>query len=107
MVAKCDQVSGLLSKVKTLLPLWLTLREYNVTVGQNARDQITQTSGGSRVGAGGTRPPSPLIFRPNWGPKGQKMFLETGPPPYLTVCMSPPPPPPPTTWRSRVGLRSL
>ena len=92
MVAKCDQVSGLLSKVKTLLPLWLTLREYNVTVGQNARDQITQTSGGSRVGAGGTRPPSPLIFRPTGGPKGQKMFLETGPPPYLTVCMSPPPP---------------
>ena len=62
MVAKCDQVSGFLSKVKTLLPLWLTLREYNVIVGQNARDQITQTSGGSRVGARGTRPPSPLIF---------------------------------------------
>ena len=62
MVAKCDQVSGLLSKVKTLLPLWLTLREYNVIVGQNAGDQITQTSGGSRVGARGTWPPSPLIF---------------------------------------------
>ena len=62
MVAKCDQVSGFLSKVKTLLPLWLTLREYNVIVGQNAGDQITQTSGGSRVGARGTRPPSPLIF---------------------------------------------
>ena len=90
MVAKCDQVSGLLSKVKTLLPLWLTLREYNVTVGQNARDQITQTSGGSRVGAGGTRPPSPLIFRPNWGPKGQKNFLETGPPPYLRFWMTTP-----------------
>ena len=38
MVAKCDQVSGLLSKVKTLLPLWLTLPEYNVIIGQNARD---------------------------------------------------------------------
>ena len=61
MVAKCDQV-GFLSKVKTLLPLRLTLREYNVIVGQNAGDQITQTSGGSRVGARGTRPPSPLIF---------------------------------------------
>ena len=61
MVAKCDQV-GFLSKVKTLLPLRLTLREYNVIVGQNVGDQITQTSGGSRVGAGGTRPPSPLIF---------------------------------------------
>ena len=40
MVAKCDQV-GFLSKVKTLLPLRLTLREYNVIVGQNAGDQIT------------------------------------------------------------------
>ena len=27
----------------------------------------------------------PLMFRPNWGSKGQKMFLETGPPPYLRV----------------------
>lgn len=38
MVTKGDQVSGFLSKVKTLLPLWLTLREFNVIVGQNARD---------------------------------------------------------------------
>ena len=62
MVAKCDQVSGFLSKVKTLLPLWLTLREYNVIVGQNARDQITQTSGGSRVGVRGDSAPFPPYF---------------------------------------------
>ena len=30
---------------------------------------------------------APLIFRPNWGPKGQKNFLETAP--------TPPPPAPP------------
>ena len=29
---------------------------------------------------------APLIFRPNWGPKGQKNFLETRP--YLKVCIS-------------------
>ena len=26
-------------------------------------------------------PPPPLIFRPNWGPKGRKIFLETSPSP--------------------------
>ena len=38
-------------------------------------------SGGSRGGAGG--PGSPLIFRPNWGPKGRKKFFwrATHPPP--------------------------
>ena len=29
----------------------------------------------------------PLIFRPNWGPKGQKFFfLETVPPPLISGC---------------------
>ena len=53
-----------------------------------------QHSGGSR---GGTRggPPPPPIFRPNWGPKGQKtFFLETAPP-FLRIWMTAPPPPPP------------
>ena len=36
-------------------------------------------SGGSRGEAGGAALP-PLIFRPNWGPKGRKKF-ETAPPP--------------------------
>ena len=98
MVTKCDQVSGLLSKVKTLLPLWSTLREYNVIVGQNARDQITQTSGGSRVRARRTRPLPPLIFRPNWGLKGQKIFLGDRAP-SLSQVLDDPPPPPPITWR--------
>ena len=52
--------------------------------------------GGSRAGAGDLDPR--LIFRPNWGPKGQKKILK--PPPYLRVWMTepfphPPPPPPP------------
>ena len=40
-IAKCDQFSGFLLKVKTLLLLWFTLRKYNVIAGQNARSQIT------------------------------------------------------------------
>ena len=31
-------------------------------------------SGGSRGGARGARPP-PVMFRPNWGPKGRKKFF--------------------------------
>ena len=34
--------------------------------------------------------PPPLIFRPNWGSKGRKLFRETGPPPYLRVWMTAP-----------------
>ena len=34
-----------------------------------------KVSGGSRGGAGPG--PAPLIFRPNWGPKSRKKFLET------------------------------
>ena len=34
-----------------------------------------------RIQGGG---PSPLIFRPNWGPMGRKMFLETAP---LSKCL--------------------
>ena len=37
----------------------------------------------------------PLIFRPNWGPKGWKNFFSTGPPPYLRVWMTATPPFPP------------
>ena len=36
------------------------------------------------------RGPSPLIFRPNWGPRGQKNFLRPGLPPYLKVRMTAP-----------------
>ena len=40
---------------------------------------MSPISGGSRGGTWGG--PPPLIFRPNWGPKGwKKFFLETGPP---------------------------
>ena len=94
MVAKCDQVSGFLSKVKTLLPFWLTLREYNVIVGQNAGDQITQTSGGSRVGARKARVP-PYFYTPR----------------YLTVGMTAPPAPlsegldPPLLMQSNLHVR--
>ena len=41
-------------------------------------------------GGGGGAPPLTL----NWGPKEGKIFLETGPAPYLRVWMTPPPPPP-------------
>ena len=37
-------------------------------------------------------PGEPLIFRPNWGPKGRKKVFETAPPTYLRVWMTPPPP---------------
>ena len=50
-----------------------------------------QHSGGSRGGTRGGPPPAP-IFRPNWGPKGQKtFFLETAPP-FLRIWMTAPPP---------------
>ena len=44
----------------------------------------------------GLTPTPPLIFRPNWGPKGRiKFFRRPGSlPPYLRVWMTPPPPPP-------------
>ena len=40
----------------------------------------SEYSGRSRGGAGGAANPSPLIFEPNWGPKGRKNFLKPGPP---------------------------
>ena len=36
-------------------------------------------------------PGSPLIFRPHWGPKGQKNLFDTGPSPYLRVWTTGPP----------------
>ena len=54
-------------------------------------------------GRGQGEPGSPLIFKPNWGPKGRKNFFETipPPPPYLRVWMTAPPPPAPhLIWRS-------
>ena len=54
-------------------------------------------------GPGGS---APLLFRPNWGPKGQKHFFGR-PPPYVRVWMtapnappSPPPPQPYLPWDS-------
>ena len=44
----------------------------------------TELSGGSRKGTRGARPP--LTSSPDWGPKGQKIFvLETPPPPLSQV----------------------
>ena len=64
-------------------------------------------------------PPSPLIFRPNWGPKGpKKIFFEIAPspppPPYLRVWMNAPLPPYLKVWirrrywltRSRYGANA-
>ena len=56
-------------------------------------------------GSGGSASPPPLIFRPDWGPKGRKKFFGDRPPP--------PPPPPfisgsgwpqPLIWRSGWAL---
>ena len=43
-------------------------------------------------GRGQGEPGSPLIFKPNWGPKGRKKFFDTipPPPPYLRVWMTAP-----------------
>ena len=53
-----------------------------------------RTSGGSRGGARGARAPPPLIFRPNWGPKGRKNTFwrpgsgSGGPPPCSLIWRS-------------------
>ena len=55
--------------------------------------KATTSSGGYRGGIRGARP---LIFRPNWGPKGRKIFFfvffffETRHPPYHRVWMTAP-----------------
>ena len=48
-------------------------------------------------GLGGPAPP-PLIFRPNWGPKGSKKFFWRPGPPFLRVWWLPLSPP--LIWRS-------
>ena len=52
-----------------------------------SRDHFAMADPGGGRGA-------PLIFRPNWGPKGRKKTFVTGPPPYLRVSLFAPPPPP-------------
>ena len=49
-------------------------------------------------GPGGPGPP--LIFTPNWGPKGGKKFFWDRAPPFVRVWMTGPPPPSPLIWRS-------
>ena len=52
------------------------------------RKQITFCN--ATTGSGGSRGGAPLIFRPNWGPKGRKsIFLRPGPP-YIRVWMTGP-----------------
>ena len=47
---------------------------------QNAINTVTDPGEGP-----GGQPPPPLIFRPNWDPKGRKNFFEPGaPPPHLS-----------------------
>ena len=50
---------------------------------------------------------TPLIFRPNWGPKGRKLFffLETEPPLIYVSGWPTPPPPPPLPLHLKVGIR--
>ena len=72
------------------------------------RVRFVRISGGSRGGALGERPH--LIFRPNWGPKGQKKFLGDHLPPPSSQFLddqppptTPPPPPPHPISRSGSG----
>ena len=54
-------------------------------------------------GRGQGEPGSPLIFKPNWGPKGRKKFFDTIPPRPLISGSGwplPPPPAPHLIWRS-------
>ena len=57
--------------------------------------------GGFRVGARGG---GALIFRPNWGPKGEKKIVLRPPPSHLSRDLDDrhPPPPLPFIWRSSV-----
>ena len=57
-------------------------------------------------GRGPEGPGPPLIFRPNWGPKGQKTIFFR-PPPILSQGVDdrpPPPPPPPPPPHNVPGL---
>ena len=54
-------------------------------------------SGGSRGGAWVAR--APLIFRPNWGPKGRKKIFWRPPPPLVSGSGWPALPPPPAYLR--------
>ena len=56
------------------------------------RVRFVGISGRSRGGARG--PGGPLIFRPNWGPKGRKKFLRDRLPPPSSHFLDDQPPPP-------------
>ena len=49
-------------------------------------------------------PRSPLVFRPNWGPKGRKKFFETVLPPASQGLDDRNPPPPPAPHPLSEGL---
>ena len=57
---------------------------------------------GEGPGGGGA-----LICRPNWGPKGRKIFFENHPPSPLSKGLEDPPPPPPLISRSGSGTACL
>ena len=68
------------------------LAGYEANLAPRAEVTLKQCSGGYREGAQGA--PPPLIFRPKWGPKGGKNFLEIGapPPPRLSQGLNDRPP---------------
>ena len=53
----------------------------------------TSEEGGTRKPSWASQVPPPLIFRPNWGPKAEKIFWgdQPPPPPYLRFWMTGPP----------------
>ena len=67
--------------------------------GSTSRSNLFTLSSVADIGKGlgEPGPPPPLIFRPNWGPKGRKIFLFrpgipliAGWPPPLSECLYPP-----------------
>ena len=73
-------------------------QQKNTWIGKNTGGEthiyIIIFSGGSRGGAQGPR--LPVIFRPNWGPKGEKNVWESGPPSLKVWMTSLPFPPSPS-----------
>ena len=57
-------------------------------------DDNERKNAAANPGEGPGSAPPPLMFRPNWGPKGRKMFF-LSPGPSLLGDRSPAPPPPP------------
>ena len=75
--------------IRRFLGLYLQITKSTI---QTSKKHLCHANsvGGSKGGARGVQPP-PFIFRPNWGPKGQKIFFwrPPFPPPPLSQGLDP------------------